>query len=135
MTTAGDHVDHLLAELELLNETKASASFDAKIKGGESAGPQPVDTALDYFRRRLERWLSDVEKRLHEERKGQADEMGQVPDLTPEQKRYYLLHSGDYDGTEYRKAAEALGLDARRVYDMRKQVGLNPRNGRSVKKT
>lgn len=128
--TLTERVSAALHELALLNETPASASFDAKVKGGESAGPQPVDTALDYFVRQLERWITAAEKRVESERKGQADEVGQVPELTIDQKRYYLLHSEEYDGVDYRRAAEKLGLDPRRVYEMRKQLGLNPRSGR-----
>lgn len=125
-----ERVDAALHELALLNETPASASFDARVRGGESAGPQPVDTALDYFVRRLERWASDAEARIASERKGQADAVGQVPPLTIDQKRYYLLHSGEYDGVGYQRAAEKLGMDPRRVYDMRKQAARDPRTGR-----
>jgi DNA-binding NtrC family response regulator len=118
----------------MLNETPVRGEgFEATgpVSGGkpEATMLQPNPTELDHFERRLERWCKDAEQRVKEQRKGQANNSGQIPDMTQEQKRYYLLHSGDYHGVEYRKAAASLGMNEQSVYDLRKRLGLNPRNG------
>lgn len=82
----------------------------------------------DYHGHRLVRWCQDAEDRVREQRKGQADEKGQLPALKGPQKAYWLLES--MQGVEYRTAAKALDLEPTTVADIRKRHGQTAEYGR-----
>jgi hypothetical protein len=82
----------------------------------------------DYHRHRFTRWCQDAEERVREQRKGQANEKGQLPDLKGPQKAYWLLES--MRGVEYRTAAKQLGLEPTTVCDIRKRHGQTAEYGR-----
>lgn len=124
-----ERVAHALRDLTMLNETPAASSFDPKSRSGkpESASPRTLDTLLDRYEARLNRWCADVEAAVLKERKGQADANGQLPALTAKQEEFWLIDS--CRGLDYRAAAEKTGLAEQSVWRMRLAAGLDPRDG------
>lgn len=124
-----ERVAHALRDLTMLNETPAATSFDPKSRSGkpESASPRRLDTLLEHYERRLSRWCAEVEAAVQKERKGQADEQGQLPTLTAQQEEYWLIES--CRGLDYRQAAERTGLNEKSVWRMRLAAGCDPRTG------
>jgi hypothetical protein len=125
-------VRELLTRLETLVEGKAAAAFDPKVSSGKSEGGPPSGdrSDYDYFLGRLRDWCKDARQRVRHNLQGQADKHGQLPELDSTQRRYWLLTV--YEGVEYRRAAENLGIEAKVVYQMRKDRGLDPRTGRKA---
>lgn len=108
-----------LQALAMLSEARTAKLEKDKISTGKagSGDVQPVDTELDYFESRLEKWCRDAEERVRRQRKGQADESGQLPKLQGDSKAFWLIH--EYEGVEYRDAAARTGYPPQRVRELR----------------
>lgn len=123
-------VGRALQSLAMLSEARTAKLEKDKVSSGKpgSGDVQPVDTELDHFERRLERWCRDAEDRVRRQRKGQADEDGQLPKLQGDSKAYWLIQQ--YEGVEYRDAAQDSGYPPQRVRELRVAAGREANYGR-----
>jgi hypothetical protein len=142
----GNQLDRLFSVL-LAQLEHWAASLSAQDPAGDKTsdqGKSPTSKVLasngdvEHWRRRWDGCRTEGQRRqltadllhvLTAFKRGQANEYGQIPQLTPMQARVWLLETGNYTGVDYRKAAEELGMDEKRVYEIRDLAGLDPRRG------
>ena len=134
-----------LADLESLSEVGAGrlAGRETGVvvnssREGDTAPSGPGRSEFDSGLAAADGLGAKLEEKARAVRKGiAADERGQRKqefEEKPEGKAWWLLRSGNYEGVEFRIAAEKLGMEEATVTRLRTEAGLTAKYGRAARK-